>query len=30
MRMFGVVATIRIKEGQGAEFKKVATELVDA
>jgi len=28
MRMLGVVATIKIKEGKGAEFEKVATELV--
>src|SRR5215471_10987173 len=28
MRMFGTVATIKIKEGNGAEFEKVATELV--
>ena len=26
--MIGVVATIKVKEGQGAEFEKVATELV--
>ena len=26
--MLGVVATIKVKEGQGAEFEKVATELV--
>ncbi|ETR78058.1 antibiotic biosynthesis monooxygenase [Afipia sp. P52-10] len=26
--MFGVVATIKVKDGQGAEFEKVATELV--
>jgi len=29
MRMFGTVATIKIKEGKGAEFEKVATELVN-
>jgi hypothetical protein len=27
--MLGVVATITIKEGKGAEFEKVATELVN-
>jgi quinol monooxygenase YgiN len=27
-RMLGVVATIKIKEGKGAEFERVATELV--
>jgi quinol monooxygenase YgiN len=27
-RMLGVVATIKIKDGKGAEFEKVATELV--
>jgi quinol monooxygenase YgiN len=27
--MLGVVATIKIKEGKGAEFEKVATELVN-
>ena len=27
--MLGVVATIMIKEGKGAEFEKVATELVN-
>jgi quinol monooxygenase YgiN len=26
--MLGVVATIKVKEGKGAEFEKVATELV--
>ena len=26
--MFGTVATIKVKEGQGAEFEKVALELV--
>lgn len=26
--MLGVVATIKVKEGQGADFEKVATELV--
>jgi quinol monooxygenase YgiN len=26
--MLGVVATIKVKDGQGAEFEKVATELV--
>jgi quinol monooxygenase YgiN len=26
--MLGVVATIKVKEGQGAEFEKVANELV--
>jgi quinol monooxygenase YgiN len=26
--MLGVVATIKVKEGQGEEFEKVATELV--
>ena len=26
--MLGVVATIKIKDGKGAEFEKVATELV--
>jgi quinol monooxygenase YgiN len=26
--MLGTVATIKVKEGQGAEFEKVATELV--
>ena len=26
--MLGVVATIKVKEGQGAEFEKIATELV--
>lgn len=26
--MFGVVATIKVKEGKGADFEKVATELV--
>jgi hypothetical protein len=29
MRMFGTVATIKIKEGKGAEFEKIATELVN-
>jgi quinol monooxygenase YgiN len=28
MPMFGVVATIKVKDGQGSEFEKVATELV--
>ena len=27
--MLGVVATIKIKEGKGAEFEKVAAELVN-
>ena len=27
--MFGTVATIKIKEGNGAEFEKAATELVN-
>ena len=29
MRMFGTVATIKIKEGKAAEFEKIATELVN-
>ena len=27
--MFGTVATIKIKEGKGTEFEKIATELVN-
>jgi quinol monooxygenase YgiN len=29
IRMFGTVATIKIKEGKAAEFEKIATELVN-
>ena len=27
--MFGVVATIKVKEGKGAEFEKIAAQLVE-